>query len=89
MTIHRKKKRELKESILNRGNDDMTEKQFKKLIIVIVVVLIVVFIGIMWGIQVYFNMTYYKEGDYSDHKCSFCDNEAMCKVRYKATIYYF
>lgn len=67
----------------------MTEKQFKKLMIVLVVVIIVVFIGIMWGMDVYFDMTYYKEGDYSDHKCSFCDNEAMCKVRYTATIYYF
>lgn len=67
----------------------MTEKQFKKLMTILVVVIIVVFIGIMWGMKVYFNMTYYKEGDYSDQKCRLCDNEAMCKMRDGSFVTYY
>lgn len=71
----------------------MTMKQYKTLMTVLVVVLVVIFIGIIWGIDAYFDTIYYKEGDYSNHTCDYtvdkCSNEAMCKMRDGSFVRYY
>lgn len=55
---------------------------------------IIVLLGL--GYIIYSNATrmYYKEGNYSEYKCSYdtwgkCSNEAVCKVKYFSSIKYY
>lgn len=60
---------------------------------VLILACIIVLFGL--GYIVYSNATrmYYKEGNYSEHKCTYssirCTGEAVCKVKYYSSINYY
>lgn len=63
---------------------------------VLIIACVIVLLGL--GYIVYSNATrmYYKEGNYSEHKCTYsggwgsrCSDEAVCKVKYYNSINYY